>query len=588
MPNFKQLSDAEWMRIRPATIIGSVSEETHSIFDGEKFVELNIVPGLVKIISEILDNSVDAHIRTGKAMKINMDFSYDAIEGDWGVIISDNGGGIPVIKHGEFYQPELSWLRARAGTSFEEDRETIGANGIGSFATAVFSDVFEGTSCDGKNRFTVAARHGEATSRTLRKSTSEGGCRVTFKPDLSCFNAGNVSYEDHFEYFRIRLNNLAICYPKIQFEFNQKKVVPKKPNVLVTVSSGNDLIGFDTSEEEFRQHSYINGLYTRHGGSHVDHMINAITTLMRDMIQKKYKVEVLPNHIKQKLFFVSYLNGKKNLNFDSQSKERITNRTKEVADFWSGFNPTAIAQKLFGTEQIIQPIIQAAIQKKELAERLELARAQKKKKPKIDNHIECSGTVMKDRTLFIFEGDSAISALLEVRDAKKHGGYALRGKVMNVNGMKWVDIVKNKELSELMTIIGLNADGSTDLNYGKVVILTDRDLDGTSIACLLVNFFSRWPELFQKGVLYRAQSPLWIGRKKGDTKYYYDHKSYEKAAKSGYTWQYIKGLGSLWLEDYDVVINKPILDKIELDSLESLEVAFGDSADARKTWLMEK
>lgn len=135
--------------------------------------------------------------------------------------------------------------------------------------------------------------------------------------------------------------------------------------------------------------------------------------------------------------------------------------------------------------------------------------------------------------------------------------------------------------------------GESTLNYGEIKIMTDQDPDGFDIACLLLQFFSRWPDLFLQGRLKRLNTPLFVARKKGETtRYFYTANDYEKEKSKLAKWdiEYMKGLGSLIEEDYKLAINSPnntdfIYDR---NSRESLNTAFGNSAEARKQWLLKK
>ena len=135
--------------------------------------------------------------------------------------------------------------------------------------------------------------------------------------------------------------------------------------------------------------------------------------------------------------------------------------------------------------------------------------------------------------------------------------------------------------------------GESTLNYGEIKIMTDQDPDGFDIACLLLQFFSRWPDLFLQGRLKRLNTPLFVARKKGETtRYFYTATDYEKEKSKLAKWdiEYMKGLGSLIEEDYKLAINSPnntdfIYDR---NSRESLNTAFGNSAEARKQWLLKK
>lgn len=208
-------------------------------------------------------------------------------------------------------------------------------------------------------------------------------------------------------------------------------------------------------------------------------------------------------------------------------------------------------------------------------------------------------TVEDDESFIFADGivshNSAISMALSVRDPKTQGFYSLRGKILNTHGMSEIEIVKNKELSELLTIIGLDLNSQDidykELSYGKIAGLQDMDHDGHAIFCLLLLFFSRWPKLFEEGRILRVISPLFVCKKKGRvTKYYYSFEEYENAKNtlSGYEVSYIKGLGSLDKEDYaETVTRNPRMIQVTIDDIKKLDMAFGDDANLRKDWMIQ-
>ena len=601
MSDFKILSERDHILKRPSMYVGSTSVEAHSGIYDAKYQTLSYVPALMKILNEIIDNSIDEFVRTdGKfADRIEIKIKENITGVD--ISVSDNGRGIPVKKEDEGYIPTLAWTRARAGSNFgdDADRTTIGMNGVGSFCTNVFSTEFVGISDDGEKHLTVrCVDNGVVKNESITKSKGKTGVTVKFSPDLSRFSGLSGFDEACMVVTRDRLKNLAVCYPGITFRFNGEtikyrslKLLSKDygESVVVNETENNKMIIAPAGDDqEFRLLSYVNGLHIKNGGSHVDYIVSGICDELRPLIKRKHKIEVPPAGIKQHLMLISYVSGFKNMKFDSQTKERITNPRSDVSSHID-VDFKKVAKQLMGVEEIITPIVETLLHKKEVAERLALARAQKKaKKTRVANHIAATSRASADKTLFIAEGLSAIGQLLNVRDPKTVGGYPLRGKVMNVRDMKPTDIIKNKELSELMSIIGLQLGQPVlDLNYEKIVLLTDADTDGDSIAGLLLNFFSNWQELFDNGNVYRCVTPLYICKKGKQMKWFYTKAEFDKFNSKGWEVEYFKGLGSLPKEVYKEVINNPKLVRYtaEQADYDSLEMAFGKDVQKRKEWL---
>lgn len=608
---FKVLTDEEHLKLRPSMYIGSVDETELSAY----FINLNdnklepaeyktfkIVPGLAKIINEIIDNSVDENIRTNGKFANKIDVTMKPNLEGFSVKVHDNGRGIPIVKPDgiDEYRPVLSWSRARSGTSFEANRVTLGANGVGSFATFVFSTHFNGTTHDGEHGLTFQ-KDGMITKVTKSKKNFT---EVEFMPDLTQFNKGEVCFDTHAAYIRQRLINLSVCYPKIKFSFNEEVVSVHdttllansfyKDNIVVKEKEFTLIIGSTAEFQEFRYHSYVNGLHTPNGGAIIDYITSELCGELQPLIKKKHKIDVTPSQIKNNLFIGLYLSDFQNLKFDSQTKEKITNSRSEVAAYFGDYNFSNLAKKVLTTDNIINPIIQSIIAKKELAERLELARKQKKsQKVDIVNHIQATHPNPDERILFVAEGLSAMSPLLSTRKCNKIGGYPLRGKILNVNGMKFNDIMDNVTISELLTVIGLHlGKPPVDLNYGKIGIMTDADVDGISIRMQLINLFYLWgTKIFDDGRVFIVKTPLLSAKKGNDLRLYYSFDEYHKDKKNikGYEETYFKGLGTMPLEVYEECINNPKLVPIKLSSesdKKHIEMAFGDSADLRKKWLL--
>ena len=349
------------------------------------------------------------------------------------------------------------------------------------------------------------------------------------------------------------------------------------------------------TSEEFRFISVVNGLNVTKGGSHIDYIMDTLASYLRPAINKKYKIDVVPSQIKQHLFVVNFTREFPNLKFDSQTKERITNDKAEIESVYKELDFEKLAQKILKTEDIIMPIVEFQLMKAERAERKKLLAEQKKAlKEKVAKHIPPKSKDVAKNVLYIVEGDSAKGNFMTVRDRNYHGIYPLKGKFVNVSRKNKMDILQHNECKELMSILGLRlgepVPDRLHHNYGKIYITADADVDGYCITAQLINFFKLWPELFERGVVHILYTPIMEIRKGTRiTKSFYtlgDYKKYK--IKAGETIKYLKGLGSLGVNQYKkYLIEEPLLEVVRDDENcdEILEVVFGDDPKLRREWL---
>jgi len=580
----KVLSEIEHVLHRPGMYVGDTTVGTHDkwVMDDGKIIKkkVKIVPAFLKLFDEIISNCIDEGFRT--------DFKYAneikvRVEDNGKITIEDNGRGIPVVstKDGKT-QAEQAFTNLRAGANFDDGvgNVSIGTHGLGSTLVNILSKKFIAHTDDGKKHF------------RLQCSTA-----VSYYADFARLGMKSIN-KDHTQLIEKRVNDLAVCFPKIKFKYNGRLVksgtfkqylsqIEKDFVILETAKFKVAVLPWETNE----QISFINGIDTFGGGVHVDVVSNAIGNALKGAIKKKHRLDIRVPDIKNKLLFVILTNKVGDPKFDSQTKERLTNNANDMKPIFDGVDDEKFITRIMKNEELIQPIIEALMLKKQLAEARALRKAQKTaKKKKIASHISASGKNIEDKILFITEGQSAISNLINVRQTAIHGGFPLRGKPRNVRELKPTDIMKNKELSELMSIIGLElGEPAEDLNYGKIGILADADFDGFSIAALLVNFFSNWKDLFDDERILFIKSPIVIAKKKKQVKRFYElRKFHEAKLDSDWKIEYNKGLGSLSIEEYDLMINDPVTEIIEYDSgaTTSLETAFGKNAIPRKAWLM--
>lgn len=598
------LSDVAHVKARPSMYIGSVSNEEREVFLFGEYKKAKYVPGLIKLIEEITNNSIDEAIRTNFKFANKISVSIDLKTSE--VVVEDNGRGIPqsmvVTPEGEEIPgPVAAWTKVRSGGNFSDDanRVTTGMNGVGSSLTNIFSIKFTGITSDGVNELTVNCSNGLDNISWKSKPAKYKGTKVSFIPDFSHFETNQFD-DTYVQIMLDQIQTLAVIYPGIEFKFNGKKVqgnfkkfAKQFGENIVFQETDNVSIAFTSSPDGFRHLTYVNGIHTKNGGHHVECVFDDICEYLLPGIKRKYKgIEVTKSRVKECLTMLMFIRNMKNMRFDSQTKERLTSPFGEIRNHIK-IDAKKIAQSILKDEGLIMPIIEAALARKLAAEKAAETKANKKAaKAKVEKHIKANMYGKDaDTTLFLTEGDSAIGYLIEVRNRELHGGYPLRGKFMNTWGMSAVDILKNKEAFDICAITGLTIGESAEgMNYRNIAIMTDADVDGTgSIYPSLLAFFSHWPELFEQGRIRFVKTPVIIAQVGKNQEWFYDLPSYDRAKESlgKHSIRYIKGLGSLTRDEYERVIQEPVYDVVKLPEnwKDLFEMLMGKDASKRKAWM---
>jgi DNA gyrase/topoisomerase IV subunit B len=582
--------------------MGSASKEEIERFVLGEWKKATYVPALSKMVDEILDNAIDEAIRTNFkfANKINVSINNNE------VTVTDNGRGIPQDKifdeasNENILRPVAAWTKVNAGTSFDDERVTIGTNGVGSAATNFLSKTFTGKTWSNKKSIQLDCKDGADTMKVKTGSKAGNGTEVSFVPDFDLFEVDALDQLDTIILIEDRLISLQMAFPEIQFSFNKKKIMVNNfkkytemfSDIAIMEKTNNLSYFIAPSEDGFRTNSYVNGVNTRQGGTYVDHFMNTIIDSLTVKIKRRHKVEVLKTTIKSGITFVMFARNFVNPKFDSQTKERLTNpigNIKEHLDICQVRDAEWLANKILNTPDIIDPIIEAQLAKKLAADRRAATLAQKKlRKVKVAKHISAN----KDNaTLKIVEGDSAMGFLLKVRDPDTVGAFPLRGVIMNTWDMKPAEVLKNKELSELVAVLGLDIndpDSVDNMTYKYIATLTDADHDGIGhISPLLIAFFYKfWPRLLLENRVQITRTPIMISSKAKDVKWFYTYEDAQEFKKNGgYHHRYIKGLGSLTEDEYHTIINKPQYDTVTVDDASVFQMMFGKDSSLRKEYM---
>lgn len=615
---FKALDDISHVLTVPARYIGSVNEsdiETYIFRDGKfQFEKVIYTPGLLKIIEEILDNSVDAYLNLSKrepiTIKVNM--TKTSVE------VIDTGSGIPVVKYKDEtgklpelngkYLAELAWGRLKAGGSFKEHRVGAGTHGEGSSLTNIFSKTFIGTTDDGHKKCKVSCKNNMHEIKTkLLESSGKSGTTVYFEPDLERFNLTEIT-QSHFDLIKQRLINLSIAFPDLKFYFNGDKVNVNIKNFIGAfsehseyVKSDNTIVGvFPSSTDEFQQYSYVNGLRIKDGGVHIDYIANAIVNPIRDKLAKKYK-SLKPADIKNRLGLVVFLKDFENPQFNSQTKDELKNPMSDVAKHINGqIDFEKFAKEILKNEAIISPIVDMFKLKEELKARQELKQA-KKIKVKSDKYFPGIG---EKKYLFLVEGLSAGGGLMKCLGRNGKYFFCLRGLALNAYDSTIQKIAANQEIKEVMNILNLDLtkrnDEMQNVEFDKIVIATDADVDGINICSMLLGWWYRLcPNLYKQHKIYRLNTPVVIVEdlKENIKNWFFNLNDFKKWESSNIDNRlkiiYLKGLGSLSTSQLDFIIQKQgfesLLEEYVLDeqSDEYFKNWLGPDAEPRKKYMKE-
>lgn len=667
---FEILSEVEHCLKRPGVWVGSVQPESYETFISGEWTSRFYSQGLAKIINEVIDNSVDEFIRTkGKfANQISVKITPNACT------VTDNGRGIPQdeikMPDGKMVQRAVAaWTQLRAGSNFDDStRIGAGTNGVGAALTNIFSTSFKGITSDGKTQLTVMSKQNMSKTTINQKPTTTNGTSVTFTPEFTRF--GCTEFEQHIQdIIENRLGLLQVCYPGITFKFNNKKI---QTNTLKKYASmygdhiicqSNEKVSWflaDSKDHTFRQISAVNGLYNSQGGAHVNWFMNSLCKILAPAIKRKFKVDVPNSAIKNGLILGIFLQEFNSPDFDSQTKERFKSAESKIKSHCDAdIDFDKIAKQVLKNEDIINPIVDVFLARKEASELREAAKLAKSNKrvPRVEGHIKAGKA---GGYLFLAEGLSAIGYLMNVRDKDLHGGFPLKGKVKNVHGAPLKEIMNNTEYVNIMSCLGLdlstsnaclelsdkyynvgnnilnqndelcvkgvwrkcmeikerkpttNIDGyedqdntkvrrQTTMYYNEIHIFCDADVDGASIYTGLINFFWRWPDLFDNGRVKIVRSPIIIannGKKNATDDFFYDLPEWQKNDSKYKSVRYIKGLGSLTEKEYKKCVYDSPRYVISVNASEDFDLLYSKGKvsntpnsenwpDLRKKWLIE-
>lgn len=550
---YTKLSQREHVLHRPDTYVGSTDPQTKNewVYENNKVVKKDVTysPGLLKIFDEIVTNSADCFNRGG-----SMDTLKITIESD-SVTVYNNGCSIPIEKHEteKCYIPELIFGHLLSGENFNdaEERTGGGRNGFGAKLTNVFSKHFAIEITDGTKKYTqIWSDNMEIVGKPKITKSSKAVCHIstTFFPDFPRFGMQKFD-SDIISLMTRRVYDMSASLGKtVKIFLNGKRLDVKSPEEYFSLYIGNkgdtkrafeNASGWDVGvacAEDFTAVSFVNSIVTR-GGTHMNLVVDAIAKAVVEAAAKK-KTIVKPALVKSKMFL--FVNAKvTNPVFDSQTKEILTSRNAKVS-LSETFLKKAVSVLIDSV--IAETNVRSSLMDDKLLKKTDGAKKNRITGIKKLTDAAWAGTKNSVLcTLILTEGDSAATlaiAGLSVVGRERYGVFPLRGKLLNVRDASVSSISNNAELVALKQILGLQA-GKTykdvsSLRYGKILIMTDADADGSHISGLIMNFFhASFPSLLMiPGFLKKFITPIVVASCGNETKEFFSLPDYEDWKKT--------------------------------------------------------
>jgi DNA gyrase subunit B len=608
----KILEGLEGVRKRPAMYIGSTGKE-----------------GLHHLVYEVVDNSVDEAM-AGYCTKVTV-----IIRKDGAVSVEDNGRGIPVEMHPVYKKPALEIVitKLHAGGKFEHKAYAVsgGLHGVGlSVVAALSKKLIAEIERDGKVWQQEYEIGNPVTKIKAIGNTETTGTKITFWPDTKIFS----TTEFDFLTISTRLREIAFLNPGLSIELidekkdkketfsytggliefvkwlNRTKEALHKPvyfkktadHTIVDVA-----IQYNNSYQE-NIYGFVNTINTVEGGTHIVGFKTALTRVINDYAKKqgilKEKDEPLTGDDTREGLTAIVSIRIPEPQFEGQTKTKLGN--SEV----KGYVDSVVTSSLAEFFEENPPIARRIVQKITEAAKARLAAKKAKELVRRKSAFgvgglpgklaDCSSNKTEDTELFIVEGESAGGSAKQARNKEYQAILPLKGKIMNVEKANPTKVLSSEEISNLITAIGTGVTESFDiekLRYGRIVIMTDADVDGQHIKTLLLTFFYRYmPKLIENGNVYVAVSPLYRVRKKEDFYVYSDEelKIILKKVGENSDVQRFKGLGEMNPQQlWDTTMNPrtrimkrvAIEDAVEADTIFS--ILMGEEVAPRKKFIIE-
>ena len=592
---YQQKTDKQHILDNPDTYIGSIENIDSNMWimneASNKIIEKEIkyIPGLFKLFDEGIVNCRDHVVRMQTEINNKIEnvlpVSYIdiTIQDDGTIIMINDGNGIDVVKHPEYqiWVPELIFGHLRTSTNYNKEEKKIvgGKNGFGFKLVLIWSTYGQIETVDHIRGLKYVQEFknnlDEICVPKITKATkTKPYTKITFKPDYQRLGIDGLT-PDLIALLRKRVYDIsAITDKTIKVKYNSTVIPTKNFQQYVDLYIGDKTASPRAYEEtdsrweyavaltptnEFIQVSFVNGIYTSKGGKHVEYILNQITRKMVDLIEKKKKIKVNPNSIKEQLILFVRCDIE-NPAFDSQTKDYMNTPMGkfgskcEVSD---KFIEKLVKMGVMDSACAINDLKDNKVAKKTDGTKSKNVRGIAKL-----TDANWAGTNRSNECMIIFcEGDSAKTGVisgLSSEDRNTIGVYPLKGKVMNVRGEAVKRISENKEISEIKKILGLEMGKkykdidavSKSLRYSKVVFMTDQDLDGSHIKGLCINLFqNEWSSLTHiPGFIGFMNTPILKAKKGVQELRFYNEGEYEhwksNNSTTGWNIKYYKGLGT--------------------------------------------
>lgn len=600
------LEGLEAVRKRPGMYIGSTGPR-----------------GLHHLVYEVVDNAVDEAL-AGYCNTIDV-----TIHSDNSITVIDNGRGIPVDMHPKEKIPtvEVVLTILHAGGKFggEGYKVSGGLHGVGvSVVNALSTQVIVQVRRDGKE-YEISFDHGK-TKEKLHEigMAEETGTTVTFWPDPEIFKETT-----EYDYLTLaaRFREMAFLNKGLKITLTDERSVNDEGNptreVFQALGGLQDFVRFLNKDKEILNSpiyfeaenddgvvevamqwstsyssnsvlSFANNIHTIDGGTHLDGFKQGVTRTINDYARSK-------GILKEKDSNLSGDDTREGLaavisvklhdpQFEGQTKGKLGNT--EIRPLVQTAVTKGLAEYLEENPAPAKKIINKATQAFKAREAARKAREMTRRKGVLDSFslpgklADCSSKNPAESEIFIVEGDSAGGSAKQARDRKYQAIMPLRGKILNVERAGLHRSLSSDTISSLITAIGTNIgeDFNADqARYHRIIIMTDADVDGAHIRCLLLTFFYRYmPELISRGYIYIAQPPLYGLKKKGGKKLEYifnddalTKRLEELGDKEGISLQRYKGLGEMDPEQLWATTMEP-------SSRTLLQVSIEDAAEAER------